>query len=92
MCCYSLVVGDWGREGSANQTACAAAMAATAATLRAELSVDSSGVGASAGGSGNGNYLGVVSTGDNFYPVWLYKLTNSVDLQLESNWFQPLNS
>ena len=50
------VVGDWGREGSVSQNACADAMAAVAPSLRASIA-----------DAAPGSYFGVISTGDNFY-------------------------
>ena len=50
------VVGDWGREGSVSQNACADAMAAVAPSLRASIT-----------DAAPGSYFGVISTGDNFY-------------------------
>lgn len=51
-----LVVGDWGRLGAPAQIACADAMESTAAQLRSEVAAGA-----------DGSYLGVVTTGDNFY-------------------------
>ena len=51
-----LVVGDWGRLGAPAQIACADAMESTAAQLRSEVAAGA-----------EGSYLGVVTTGDNFY-------------------------
>ena len=67
-----MVVGDWGREGGENQTHCAAAMAAMATKLRIELDTVTRANGSNKGG----RYLGVVSTGDNFYPDGIASLAN----------------
>lgn len=62
-----VVVGDWGREGNEPQSACATAMAATAATLQKELGWYPPGAAGGASGD-SANYLGIISTGDNIYP------------------------
>ena len=62
-----LVVGDWGRMGSDHQKTCANAMAATAAELREELLGPRAADSTACDDLTSGSFVGVISTGDNFY-------------------------